>query len=103
MLSRGLRLRLLDSNCAFLATGELERRDPSAPVEGAIGFQILSCVPEGAIINRINCHCAVITPAVQRPGLRSAAGLNDVLSLHCAESVGGKPTSVTNTGLDSRT
>ena len=58
------------------ATVDLERRDARAPVKRAVGLQIFGGVPEGAVVNRIHTHVAVIAPAGERPGLR-ASTLND--------------------------
>lgn len=35
---------------------ELEGNQVRAPIIGAIGFQVLVGIPEGAIVNRINTH-----------------------------------------------
>src|SRR5262249_49861863 len=86
--------------CQLLAARELERGDTCAPVECAVGFQVFICVPEGAIVHRIDRHGAVVAPAVQSPGLRPDTSLDDILSLHCAQSIGGKPSSVTDAWVD---
>ena len=49
----------------LLAAGELERSDPRAPVEGAGGLQVLGGIPEGAVVDRVDRHRAVVAPAVE--------------------------------------
>ena len=44
--------------------GELRRNDLGAPVEGHRNHVVLGCVPEGAVVMRIDPHGAVVAPAV---------------------------------------
>src|SRR5260370_18196797 len=69
-----------------LAAGELEGDDACTPVERTGGGQILVRVPEGAVIDRVNADAAVVAPAVQGTGLRSAAPEDEVLRLHRPQS-----------------
>src|SRR5664279_5115176 len=82
------------------AARELERRDPGAPVPRTVGLQVLARVPEGAVVHRVDGHGAVVTPAVQRPGLRSTTGLDDALRLHRSERVGEEPARVADARED---
>ena len=59
---------LREDSSQVLANGwvakELRRNDLGAPVEGHRNHVVLGCVPEGAVVNRINSHGAVIAQAV---------------------------------------
>ena len=47
------------------AAGEFEAGDPGAPVERAARLEVFAGVPEGAVIDRIDRHGAVVAPAGQ--------------------------------------
>src|SRR6266700_3975322 len=70
-----------------LATGEFEAPNPSAPIEGAVRFQILRGVEERAIVGRVNSHCAVVAPAAQVALLRASAGLQRVFGLQRSKRI----------------
>jgi hypothetical protein len=49
----------------LLAIGELERRYPGAPASVASGLaEVFIRVPEGAVVSRIDRHCAVVAPSL---------------------------------------
>jgi hypothetical protein len=53
------------------ALGKLEVPDTRAPVKAGGGRVVLVRVIEGAIVHRIDCDIAVITPAIGSTGLAS--------------------------------
>src|SRR5437764_8347855 len=62
--------------CAGFASGtgvELERIDLRAPVERAGRLQILRRVVHGAVVARIDRHCAVVAPTAETVDLTAAA------------------------------
>ncbi len=59
---------------AASAISELEVRDTGGPVERAGGFYVLLGKPEGAIVNRIDLHGAVVAPAIAGAFLNAGAG-----------------------------
>src|SRR6266851_5676474 len=56
-----------------LAGTELERADPRRPVEAASCRVVLLRVPEGAVVNWIERHRAVVPPTMERVELHAAA------------------------------
>ena len=58
-------------NLRLHATVNFERCNSRTPVKCAVSFQVLGGIPEGAIINRIHAHVAVVAPTVQGTGLRT--------------------------------
>src|SRR4051812_46952589 len=50
--------------CRLLAARELEACDFRAPIERAVGLLIFVRVPECAVVDRINCHRTIVTPAI---------------------------------------
>ena len=49
----------------LLAAGELERSEPRVPVETAIVWKVLVRVPKRAVIDWIDSHAGVVSPAAQ--------------------------------------
>ncbi len=47
------------------ASGKFERSDPGTPVKIAAGLQVLVCVPEGAVVNRVDAHATIVAPAAE--------------------------------------
>ena len=80
----------------LLATRELEGCDTGAPIERTTCLQVFTCEPEGAIINRVNAHGAVIAPAVEAACLGTTTSLEDIFSLHCTGRVSDKPSCITD-------
>ena len=58
---------------SLVAVGELHGSDLGAPVEALRDHVELGGVPEGAVINRINMHGAVVAPALGRIRLGTVA------------------------------
>ena len=61
------------AGASLLATGNLKRRDSRAPVEGAVSLEVLTGVPEGAVVDGVNTHVRVVTPAAKVGQLRTGA------------------------------
>src|SRR5262249_23759814 len=78
------------------AAWELERCDPCAPVEGAAGLQVLVGIPEGAIVNGIDCHCRVVAPATQVRELGAIAGDDAVFGLDSVQRISRQAARVAN-------
>ena len=60
-----LRIRVQPIGGGSLAAGELERNEPRVPVEAAIVWKVLVRIPEGAVIDWIDGHAGVVSPAAQ--------------------------------------
>ncbi len=74
------------------AAWEAERGHPSVPVEGAAGGDVLICVPEGAVVHRVDRHRRVVTPAVEAKALDAGPVDNDRLALgQRPQGVTGEP------------
>ena len=58
---------------SLVASLELKRVQVCAELEAPVGFVILLRVPERAVIDRIDCHAAVISPSILAILLHSSA------------------------------
>src|SRR5690348_4292791 len=69
------------------------------PVVGAARGDVLVDVPEGAVVNRVDRHAAVVAPAAETRQLRTGAFDDAGFSLHLAQSVARHPASEANRGM----
>ena len=82
-----------------MAACDFEGSDVSVPVEGAAAEEVLVCIPEGAIVDWVNGHCAVVSPAIDPTPLRTVACEDYVLRAEFAEGVSGCAVGVLDGGI----
>ena len=57
----------------LVAACDFEGRDVSVPVEGAAAEEVLVGVPEGAVVDWVDGHGAVVSPTIEVTQLRTRA------------------------------
>src|SRR5689334_11286198 len=72
----------------------------SAPVKGAVGLEVLGGVPESAIVARVDADGAIVAPAGQAAGLRTAPGNERSLGLHGSDGIGRYSAGIANGGTN---
>ena len=80
----------------LLARRKLQLRDPRTPIKRTVVLQVLRRVKEGAIVNWINRHAAVVTPSIETGQLGACSDLNGHFSLQSSQWIGGNAPGITN-------
>src|SRR5581483_3028691 len=75
------RRRVAASSAAARATREREGADPRVPVPASVARQVLTEVPERAVVGRVDRDARVVAPTAEAAGLRADAVDQDALAL----------------------
>ena len=82
------------------AAGELKVHDARVPVVCAVAENVLLRVPEGAVVDGIDGHGAVVAPAIDVGGLRAAADHDGGFGFELTGGIGGNASGESDRGID---
>ena len=71
----------------------------SVPVEGPAAEEVFVGIPEGAVVDWVDGHGAVVSPTIEIPQLRTRACEDKLFGAECAECVSGCAVGVLDGGI----
>ena len=71
----------------------------SMPVKRTAAEEVFVCIPEGAVVDWVDGHGAVVTPTIEIPQLRTRACEDKLFGAECADGVSGCAVGVLDGGI----